>query len=168
MADQDVTGRNQVRAVVGIGPVSGNTTGPSEPFFYSFPDAFSISIDENVRVAKLSVERIGEVITGAAAFDQSFGGPFAMLSAGAAAAERGLFAMARLSALISLSLGVVNLVPIPVLDGGQIIFFIIEAVRGRPLSPAMRERVLQIAVLGMVLLMLAVTIKDIDQWLFSK
>jgi regulator of sigma E protease len=67
-----------------------------------------------------------------------------------------------------LSLGVVNLVPIPVLDGGQIIFFVIEAVRGRPLSPATRERILQIAVLGMVLLMLAVTIKDIDQWLFSK
>ena len=168
VADHDTTGRNQVRAVVGIGPVSGNVAGPAEPFYYNFSDAFSISIDENLRVARLSVERIGEVITGAAAFDQSFGGPFAMLSAGAAAAEMGRFAMARLSALISLSLGVVNLVPIPVLDGGQIIFFVIEAVRGRPLSPAMRERILQVAVLGMVLLMLAVTIKDIDQWLFSR
>ena len=168
VADHDVTGRNQVRAVIGVGPVSGNRVGPTTPVYYAFPDALSISIDENVRVAKLSVERIGEVITGAAAFDQSFGGPFAMLSAGAAAAADGLFTMARLSALISLSLGVVNLVPIPVLDGGQIILFAIEAVRGRPISAAMRERVLQIAVLAMVLLMLAVTIKDIDQWLFSR
>lgn len=118
-------------------------------------------------LAAMVVTRIGQLITGEAAFDHTLGGPVAMFSQGALAASMGLFAMASFSASISLSLGVVNLFPVPVLDGGQILFFVIEAVRGRPLSAAMRERVLQIAVLGMVMLMLAVTIKDLDQFIRS-
>ena len=163
VADHDPTGLNQIRAKVGIGPVTMPTGGPTTPVYYGFSSALSIAVNQLSRAALDSVERIGDLITGNAAFDQSLGGPFAMLAAGAAAAQMGLFAMAHLSAMISLSLGVVNLFPVPVLDGGQIIFYVIEGVRGRPLSAAMRERILQIAVLGMVLLMLAVTIKDLEQ-----
>ncbi|MBO86597.1 MAG: RIP metalloprotease RseP [Deltaproteobacteria bacterium] len=165
IADQDNTGMNQVRAIIGVGGAGYAVAGPTLPIPYPAGDALMMSVEQNVEMARLSVERIGHLLVGAAAFDQSLGGPVAMFTTGAMAAEAGLFSMAKFAAAISLSLGVVNLFPIPVLDGGQILFFLIEAVRGRPLSAAMRERVLQVAVLGMVLLMLAVTVKDVNQFI---
>lgn len=165
IADQDATGMNRVRAIIGIGPASYAILGPTTSVPYPPLEAVAMSIDHNIGIAQMSVERIGHLIVGAAAFDESLGGPVAMFTTGAMAAEAGLFSMAKFAAAISLSLGVVNLFPIPVLDGGQILFFVIEAVRGRPLSAAMRERVLQVAVLGMVLLMLAVTVKDLNQFI---
>jgi regulator of sigma E protease len=165
IADQDATGMNRVRAIIGVGPAGFDIAGPTQPIPYPFVDAVAMSVEQNVDLARMSVERIGHLIVGAAAFDESLGGPVAMFTTGAIAAEAGLFSMAKFAAAISLSLGVVNLFPVPVLDGGQILFFLIEAVRGRPLSAAMRERVLQIAVLGMVLLMLAVTVKDLNQFI---
>lgn len=165
IADQDRTGMNQVRAIIGVGGAGYAISGPTRPIQYPAVDALVMSVEQNVEMARLSVERIGHLLVGAAAFDQSLGGPVAMFTTGAMAAEAGLFSMAKFAAAISLSLGVVNLFPIPVLDGGQILFFVIEAVRGRPLSAAMRERVLQVAVLGMVLLMLAVTVKDVNQFI---
>jgi regulator of sigma E protease len=165
IADQDNTGMNRVRAIIGVGPAGMHMQGPTKPIPYPFLDAVAMSVDHNVELARISVERIGHLIVGAAAFDESLGGPVAMFTTGAMAAEAGLFSMAKFAAAISLSLGVVNLFPIPVLDGGQILFFLIEAIRGRPLSAAMRERVLQVAVLGMVLLMLAVTVKDLNQFI---
>ena len=165
IADQDRTGMNRVRAIIGVGPAGFDIPGPTKPIPYPFVDAIAMSVEKNVEMARMSVERIGHLIVGAAAFDESLGGPVAMFTTGAIAAEAGLFSMAKFAAAISLSLGVVNLFPIPVLDGGQILFFLIEAVRGRPLSAAMRERVLQVAVLGMVLLMLAVTVKDLNQFI---
>jgi regulator of sigma E protease len=68
---------------------------------------------------------------------------------------------------LSLSLGLVNLLPVPVLDGGQLLFFSIEFIRGRPVSAAVRERAQQIGVLFLVALMLAVLIFDIHRWLGS-
>jgi regulator of sigma E protease len=165
IADQDSTGMNRVRAIIGIGGAGHSVLGPTKPIPYPVVDAVAMSIDQNVDMARMSVERIGHLLVGAAAFDKSLGGPVAMFTTGAIAAEAGLFSMAKFAAAISLSLGVVNLFPVPVLDGGQILFFVIEAIRGRPLSAAMRERVLQIAVLGMVLLMLAVTVKDVNQFI---
>jgi regulator of sigma E protease len=66
-------------------------------------------------------------------------------------------------AMLSISLGIVNLVPVPVLDGGQILFFLLEAVRGRPVSHQFRERAQQIGVLFLVALMLAVLVFDIHR-----
>ena len=165
IADQDLTGMNRVRAIIGVERAGFAVIGPTKPIPYPVADALVMSVEQNVGMARMSVERIGHLIVGAAAFDDSLGGPVAMFTTGAIAAEAGLFSMAKFAAAISLSLGVVNLFPIPVLDGGQILFFVIEAIRGRPLSAAMRERVLQVAVLGMVLLMLAVTVKDLNQFI---
>ena len=65
--------------------------------------------------------------------------------------------------MLSISLGVVNLLPVPVLDGGQILFHAVEGIRGRPLSLAIRERVQQIGLLFLVLLMLSVLVFDIQR-----
>jgi regulator of sigma E protease len=63
--------------------------------------------------------------------------------------------------LLSISLGIFNLLPIPALDGGRILFSLIEAIRGRALTPELEERIHLIALMVMVLLFVAVTILDI-------
>jgi len=69
--------------------------------------------------------------------------------------------------MISISLGVVNLLPVPVLDGGQILFFAIEGIRGRPLSLAIREKVQMVGVLLLVAVMLMVFAFDIHRNVFA-
>jgi regulator of sigma E protease len=64
-------------------------------------------------------------------------------------------------ALLSVSLGIFNLLPIPALDGGRILFSLIEAIRGRALTPELEERIHLIALVAMVVLFVAVTILDI-------
>ena len=107
------------------------------------------------------------MITGEAAVEKSLGGPVEIVRQAKKAAEKGLFEWARLMALMSISLGIINLVPIPILDGGQLLFFIIEGVRGRPVSPRMREYAMQAGVIFMVLLMFFVFVFDISRWLGS-
>ena len=63
--------------------------------------------------------------------------------------------------MLSISLGIINFLPVPVLDGGQFIFYAAEGLRGRPLSLAIRERAQQIGVLFLVLLMMSVLFFDI-------
>ena len=65
--------------------------------------------------------------------------------------------------ILSISLGIVNLLPVPVLDGGQLLFFFLEAIRGRPVSVALRERAQQLGVIFMVLLMISVLVMDLQK-----
>ncbi len=68
-------------------------------------------------------------------------------------------------AALSISLGVVNFLPVPVLDGGQFLFYLLEGIRGRPLSLRIRERAQQIGVLFLVGLMFAVLVMDVNRWI---
>ncbi|MGC9348944.1 MAG: M50 family metallopeptidase [Anaerolineae bacterium] len=63
--------------------------------------------------------------------------------------------------LLSISLGIFNLIPIPALDGGRILFSVVEAIRGKRLSPELEERIHMIALMVMVVLFVFVTILDI-------
>ena len=63
--------------------------------------------------------------------------------------------------LLSISLGIFNLLPIPALDGGRILFSLIEAIRGRALTPELEERIHLIALIAMVVLFVAITVLDI-------
>jgi regulator of sigma E protease len=95
----------------------------------------------------------------------ALGGPVAIVREAGEAAQNGIFTYVRTMALISLSLGVVNLVPFPVLDGGQIVFYAIEGIRGRPLPVAIRDRIQMIGVLALVALFLIITVKDVSMWI---
>lgn len=75
--------------------------------------------------------------------------------------QNALYPFLNVLVLLSISLGVFNLLPIPALDGGRILFSLIEAIRGRALTPELEERIHMIALLVMVVLFVAVTILDI-------
>lgn len=94
------------------------------------------------------VSTIGQLVTGGVALS-NVSGPVGIVSATATAARTGLSAFCLLGGLVSLNLAVVNLLPIPVMDGGQLILLALEAVRGRMLSARAHRFVLRLG-LGMV------------------
>jgi regulator of sigma E protease len=70
-------------------------------------------------------------------------------------------------ALISINLAIINLLPIPVLDGGHLLFFSIEAIKGSPVSIKVREIAQQIGLFLLILLMILVFYNDISRIFFS-
>jgi regulator of sigma E protease len=76
-------------------------------------------------------------------------------------AQNGLASLLALTALISINLGVLNLLPIPVLDGGHILFFFLETITGKPLSQQVQQIALKIGMMLLLLLMVFATINDI-------
>ena len=79
-------------------------------------------------------------------------------------AEFGLLAFITTIAYISISLGLINLFPIPLLDGGHLMFFLFEKIIGRPLSQKTQEGFFRIGLFLLVSLMLFTTFNDINTW----
>jgi len=92
---------------------------------------------------------------------KTLGGPLMIAQVAGQAAESGLTAFLSLMAFLSLQLGILNLLPIPVLDGGFLVFFGIEALRGKPMSEKVMGIVQNIGIALLVLLMVFVTYNDI-------
>ena len=159
----DAQGRYLRRPLLGVSRMGGHVEGPTTRIYFPFPEAFSRASRETIAIAGFIVEQIGKLITGEAAMDKSLGGPVEIVRQASMAAEEGLFTYARLMGMLSISLGIINLLPVPVLDGGQFLFYAIEGIRGRPLSVAIRERAQQAGVLFLVVLMLSVLVFDIHR-----
>ena len=79
-------------------------------------------------------------------------------------AANGFFAVAMFMTVISINLGIVNLVPLPVLDGGHLVFLAYEAMRGRPLSARVQWAALQTGMVLIVLLALFATMNDMKRF----
>lgn len=94
---------------------------------------------------------------------KELGGPVMIAQVTMQAAELGWERLFRTTAFISLNLFILNLLPLPVLDGGQIVVNLIEGIRRKPLSFALQERMQQIGVLMLIALMLFVTWNDINR-----
>ena len=91
------------------------------------------------------------------------GGPIMIAQEAGRRAANGLEPLLRFMALISVNLGVINVLPIPVLDGGHLLFFGIEALRGRPLSLRYRELAQRVGVFLLLALMVFVVFNDISR-----
>ena len=75
-----------------------------------------------------------------------------------------MVAIIQLAAVLSVSIGLLNLFPIPLLDGGHLLFYAVEAVRGRPLSERAQELGFRIGLAVVVMLMIFATYNDILHW----
>jgi regulator of sigma E protease len=82
-------------------------------------------------------------------------------------AQAGMVNLLFFTALISINLGILNFLPIPVLDGGHLLFFAIEAVTGRPVSLRVREIAQQIGIFILISLMIYAFYNDITRILFN-
>jgi regulator of sigma E protease len=99
-------------------------------------------------ISVLSLQMLGKMITGEVSL-KNLSGPITIADYAGQSAQMGWLYYLRFIALISISLGVLNLLPVPVLDGGHLMYYIVEIIRGRPVS----ERALEIGQrIGMVVL----------------
>jgi regulator of sigma E protease len=122
--------------------------------------AFWLGIKETWFVVDRTFAYIGGVFTGREAADQ-VGGPLRIAQISGQVATIGLAALIHLAAVLSISIGLLNLFPVPLLDGGHLLFYAVEAIRGRPLSNRAQEVGFRIG-LGLVLmLMVFATYNDI-------
>jgi regulator of sigma E protease len=114
----------------------------------SIPRAFSMTVE----ITRIFLRGLGKLVTGEVPRDQ-ISGPIGIAEIAGKALERGWMDYLHTLVLISINLGILNLLPIPVLDGGQALVFLVEGVRRAPLSLRTREFVQQIGVTMLIMIM---------------
>ncbi len=127
---------------------------------YSLPRAAVLATQETWFVVTRTLSYLGAVVTGRESADQ-LGGPIRVAEVSAQVATLGFVALINLAAILSISIGLINLFPIPMLDGGHLLFFGVEAARGRPLSDRVQEIGFRIGFAAVVMLMIFATWNDI-------
>jgi regulator of sigma E protease len=168
MVREVVMGIATHRPIIGITQYPDSyTDGPEEQKYYSFPAAASRGFQDTAALFSHTLTVLGDMIVGKTKPTETLGGPVAIFQMAGMAAEESWFRFAQLVGMISISLGIINLLPIPVFDGGHILFYLLELVRGRPLSLAVRERIQMVGVLAIMALFLFVTVSDINRWWFG-
>ncbi|MDA7733048.1 RIP metalloprotease RseP [Candidatus Pelagibacter sp.] len=133
--------------------------GPTKALFYAVNEVYYVSTS--------SLKYIGSMITGNGDTSQ-LGGPIRIAKISGQVAEFGILPFISLMAYISISLGLINLFPIPMLDGGHLMFYAIEKVLGRPLSQKTQEGFFRIGMFLLLSLMFFTTFNDLkDVGLFK-
>jgi regulator of sigma E protease len=126
-----------------------------------FAAAFSLSLHNNRQNALLILELVRKMAERKISM-RSIEGPIRIgQAAGEAARSKGWTPLMQLTAAISLNLGIFNLLPIPILDGGVILFLLIEGLMRRDISLAIKERVYQAAFVFLVLFAVMVIYNDL-------
>jgi regulator of sigma E protease len=155
---KDAFGNSQRLGVLGITRQTAPGDVVTEPVDPA--TALWLGVKETWFVVDRTLSYIGGVFTGRESADQ-IGGPLRIAQISGEVASIGLAALIRLSAVLSISIGLLNLFPVPLLDGGHLLFYAVEAARGRPLSERAQEMGFRIG-LGLVLmLMVFATYHDI-------
>ena len=95
-------------------------------------------VEQTWDVTSQTVIGLGQMLSGARTTDE-LGGPLRIAQLSGEVAQHGLSNLISFIALLSVNLGLINLFPIPILDGGHLLFYLVEAVRGRPLPPRAQE-----------------------------
>jgi regulator of sigma E protease len=137
------------------------TTAPLAPW-----TAIKQSVDENLRILSLTKTALGQVISGHRSMRETVSGPIGIARMSKQAAEQGFWNALRFSSMISLNLGIFNLLPIPVLDGGLIFMLLLEAVLGvfgLPLTLRIKEKMMQVGFVMLLLLTAFVCFSDISK-----
>lgn len=123
-------------------------------------EAIGNGVSETWFVIDRTFSYLGGVITGRQSADQ-LGGPIRVAQVSGQVATLGILALINLAAILSISIGLINLFPVPMLDGGHLLFYAFEAVRGRPLSDRTQDIGFRIGFAAVVMLMLFATWNDI-------
>jgi len=126
-----------------------------------FPEAFSHSLADNKRYSRILLQLVGKLIRNKAS-PKMFSGPIGIAEeTGEAAQEKGWTPLLGLCAAISLNLGIFNLLPIPIMDGGVILLLFIESLMRRDISLQIKERIYQAAFVFLILFAAMVIYNDI-------
>jgi regulator of sigma E protease len=119
-----------------------------------------MALQETWSVIDRTLNYIVGVLSGREAASQ-LGGPIRIAQMSGQVASFGFIPLIQLAAVLSVSIGLLNLFPIPLLDGGHLLFYVIEGVRGRPLSERAQEVGFRIGLAIVLMLMIFATFNDI-------
>ena len=129
--------------------------GPSKAIYYSVKEVWFVTVT--------SLNYLGKMIIGSVDTSQ-LGGPVKIAKITGQVAEHGIIPFFSIMAYISISLGLINLFPIPMLDGGHLMFYLIEKILGRPLSQKTQEGFFRIGLFLLFFLMFFVTFNDLKSF----
>jgi regulator of sigma E protease len=161
ITSKNIFGEDFQRYVIGI-TSSGNGFSKELNFF----QAFSESIIQTYNISKLTIVSIVKLIQGTIS-TKTLGGPLMIAQMAGQQAEEGISNLLFFIALLSINLAIINFLPIPVLDGGHLVFFFIEAATGRPVNVKFREIAQQVGIFVLIMLMIYVFYNDITRMFFS-
>jgi len=148
---RDILGDMGTNMVIGVRP---SPKAPITTEYYSLPSAFVAANVQTWNIMRTTVQGIAQMVRGYASADQ-FRGPLGIAKMTRQVAVFGFMALLQLVAVLSVSIGLANLFPIPLLDGGHLLYYACEAVLGRPLGERAQDvgfRLGLVLVLGLVLL----------------
>jgi regulator of sigma E protease len=134
---------------------------------YGFFQSIRLGFDKTLEAIDLTVITLRKLLTFNLSI-KTLGGPVMIAQMSGQAAAAGLSTFLSLLAMISISLGILNLLPIPILDGGLILFLVIEAIRKKPLSRRTMEIAQSIGAAALITLIVVVSYNDIMRMFFSK
>jgi regulator of sigma E protease len=123
-------------------------------------ESIKLGVGETYFVIERTLTYVGGLITGREASDQ-LGGPIRIAQISGQVATVSFAALLHLTAVLSVSIGLLNLFPVPLLDGGHLVFYAIEALRGKPLSERAQEYGFRVGLALVLMLMLFATWNDI-------
>lgn len=122
-----------------------------------------VAIDQTVSSLEMITVGLGQIIRGQRSIEE-LGGPLKIGQISGQAASLGFYAFLFFMAAISINLGFINLLPIPMLDGGHLVFYAAEAVRRRPIKPEAQEWAFRMGLAVLLGFMLMVTVIDLGSF----
>tara|TARA_B100001029_G_C15049179_1_gene449409 strand:+ start:823 stop:1929 length:1107 start_codon:yes stop_codon:yes gene_type:complete len=158
---KDAFGNSIKKKVIGIkiAPINNEFNkrklGPANAAYYSVKEIWFVT--------KTTIKFIGSLFKGKGDTSQ-LGGPIKIAKISGQVMEFGLLAFFSTVAYISISLGLINLFPIPLLDGGHLMFYLFEKILGRPLKQSTQEGFFRIGLFLLLSLMVFTTINDLKDW----
>lgn len=153
---KDIFGNETKVALIGILPSQ-----KIEKVRYGFFDSFGMGLKKIWQLTAVTLKALFAIITGKLSFKESMTGPIGIFVITGKAAQMGIIYLMHLMALLSASLAIFNLLPLPVLDGGHIIFLAIEKLRGKPFSVKTQEWISNAGIVFLILLTVFIFYNDI-------
>ncbi len=136
-------------------------TRPLPEYVREAPHTALISgVVETGRMTWMTLSAVGEIISGSRSVDE-MGGPVKIVQMSKEVGQIGWVSVITFMAILSINLGLLNLFPIPMLDGGHLLFYGIEAVRGRPLGERAQEYLMRFGLALLLMLMVFITVNDV-------
>ena len=153
----DRFGNKSTRGLLGIGP-DRPTIAP-----VGLLEAPVVGVRQSVEAVRMIVDTLGQVVSGRRSV-RELGGPLSIAKTSGEFITLGTGAFVWLIAMVSINLGFINLLPVPMLDGGHLFFYAIEAVRRRPVAPDVQEWAYRGGLAALLALMLMVTVNDLGSF----
>lgn len=155
----DPFGRAKTIGLIGVAP-----SGEFEPYRLEPVQALGRAFRQQVQWTEETLVAMGSLLTGKLTLRDSVTGPIGLVYLTSDAVKLGIAPVLFLASLFSLSLGIFNLFPIPILDGGHLFFLAIEKLRGKAVSITVQERAAQVSFVLLMTLVLVISFNDLHRF----